>query len=100
MFTLVPVYVGTGLLVTPDAPLLFFWVATLYLISKALHTRRGWYWLVAGVTFGGALLSSITRCCWRRRCCGSCCCRRTTVTGSDAPNRGCDCPSRWRCSAR
>ncbi len=57
MFTLVPVCVGTGLLVTPDAPLLFFWVATLYLISKALHTRRGWYWLVAGVTFGGALLS-------------------------------------------
>lgn len=57
MFTLLPVYVGTGLLVTPDAPLLFFWVATLYLISKALHTGRGWYWLVAGVTFGGALLS-------------------------------------------
>src|ERR1017187_6021715 len=36
MFTLAPVYVGTGLIVTPDAPLLFFWVATLYLISKAL----------------------------------------------------------------
>jgi dolichol-phosphate mannosyltransferase len=57
MFTLTPVYVGTGLIVTPDGPLLFFWVATLYLISKALHTRRGWYWLLAGVTFGGALLS-------------------------------------------
>ncbi len=57
MFTLLPVYIGTGLIVTPDAPLLFFWLATLYLISKALHTRRGWYWLVAGVAFGGALLS-------------------------------------------
>jgi dolichol-phosphate mannosyltransferase len=57
MFTLVPVYVGMGLLVTPDAPLLFFWAATLYLISKALHTGRGGYWLLAGVTFGGALLS-------------------------------------------
>jgi dolichol-phosphate mannosyltransferase len=57
MYTLAPVYVGTGLIVTPDAPLLFFWVATLYLISKALHTGRGWYWLLAGITFGGALLS-------------------------------------------
>ncbi|HVM61809.1 MAG TPA: glycosyltransferase family 39 protein [Verrucomicrobiae bacterium] len=57
MFTLVPVYVGAGLIVTPDAPLLFFWAATLYLISKALQTGRGGYWLAAGVTFGGALLS-------------------------------------------
>lgn len=57
LFTLLPVYVGAGLIVTPDGPLLFFWMATLYLISRALHTGRGGYWLVAGVTFGGALLS-------------------------------------------
>jgi dolichol-phosphate mannosyltransferase len=56
-FTLLPIYVGIGLIVTPDAPLVFFWVATLYMISKALHTNRGGYWLLAGVTFGGALLS-------------------------------------------
>ncbi len=42
---------------TPDAPLLFFWLATLYFISRALHTNRGNYWLLAGVAFGGALLS-------------------------------------------
>jgi len=57
LFTLAPVYVGTGLIVTPDPPLLFFWAATLYLITKALQTGRGGYWLAAGVTFGGALLS-------------------------------------------
>ena len=56
-FALLPIYVGMGLIVTPDAPLVFFWVATLYMISKALHTGRGGYWLLAGVTFGGALLS-------------------------------------------
>ncbi len=56
-FTLLPIYVGTGLIVTPDGPLVFFWLATLYLISSALHTGRGGYWLLAGVTFGGALLS-------------------------------------------
>lgn len=56
-FTLLPIYVGMGLIVTPDAPLAFFWVATLYMMSKALHTGHGRYWLFAGVTFGGALLS-------------------------------------------
>jgi dolichyl-phosphate-mannose-protein mannosyltransferase len=56
LFTILPIYVGAGLIVTPDAPLLFFWLATLYLISKALHSGRGVYWLLAGVTFGGALL--------------------------------------------
>ena len=56
-FTLLPIYVGMGMIVTPDAPLVFFWVATLYIISKALHTGRGGCWLLAGVTFGGALLS-------------------------------------------
>jgi len=57
LFSLLPVYVGAGFMVTPDAPLLFFWAATLYLISKALHVGRGWYWLLAGAMFGGALLS-------------------------------------------
>lgn len=57
LFTLGPVYIGAGLIVTPDAALLFFWLATLYFISRALHTNRGTYWLLAGVTFGGALLS-------------------------------------------
>jgi dolichol-phosphate mannosyltransferase len=56
LFTILPIYVGAGLIVTPDVPLLFFWLATLYLISKALHSGRGGYWLLAGVTFGGALL--------------------------------------------
>jgi len=56
-YTLLPIYVGAGLIVTPDGPLLFFWLATLYLISQALHSGRGGYWLAAGVTFGGALLS-------------------------------------------
>ena len=57
LFTLLPIYIGAGLIVTPDRPTLFFWVATLYLISKALHTDHASYWLAAGVAFGGALLS-------------------------------------------
>jgi dolichol-phosphate mannosyltransferase len=57
LFTLAPVFVGAGLIVTPDGALLFFWLATLYFVSRSLHTGRGAHWLLAGVTFGGALLS-------------------------------------------
>jgi dolichol-phosphate mannosyltransferase len=57
LFTLAPVFVGMGFIATPDAPLLFCWLAALYFISQALHTNRGNYWLLAGVAFGGALLS-------------------------------------------
>ena len=57
LFVLTPVCIGIGLIVTPDAPLLFFWLATLYFVSQALHTNRGAYWLFAGVAFGGAMLS-------------------------------------------
>ena len=57
LFAILPIYVGAGMIVTPDAALVFFWLATIYLISRALHTDRGSFWLLAGVTFGGALLS-------------------------------------------
>jgi len=56
LFALAPIYIGMGLIATPDAPLMFFWLATLYFISLALHTDRDRYWLAAGATFGGALL--------------------------------------------
>ena len=57
VFALTPVYVGTGLIATPDGVLLFFWLATLYVISRALYTEHSASWLLAGITFGGALLS-------------------------------------------
>ena len=57
LFTLAPIFVGTGFLVTPDAPLVFFWLLTLYLISLAVRRDRPNCWLLAGVSFGGALLS-------------------------------------------
>ena len=50
LFVVLPVFVGTGFVVTPDGPLLFFWMLTLYAV-----TRRCW-WLV-GMAIGGAMLS-------------------------------------------
>ena len=57
LFNLAPIFVGTGLLATPDGPLLFFWLATLYALMMALRTRHTVYWVTAGLMFGGALLS-------------------------------------------
>jgi len=57
LFNLAPIFVGTGLLATPDEPLLFFWLATLYALMMALRTRHTLFWVTAGLMFGGALLS-------------------------------------------
>ncbi|HUK83181.1 MAG TPA: glycosyltransferase family 39 protein [Verrucomicrobiae bacterium] len=57
LFSALPIFVGIGFIVTPDGPLVFFWTLTLYAISLALHTGRNAAWLLAGVAFGGALLS-------------------------------------------
>ncbi len=76
MFNLLPVYLGLGLLAFPDGPLVFFWLLTLYAVSRALGANRTDYrilagdqkvrrqsaafWVLAGVAFGGAMLSKYT----------------------------------------
>src|SRR5579859_4656374 len=75
LFTAVPLFVGTGSLAFPDGPLIFFWLLTMYAVSKAIHSDgvisqplagrdagrvRTMYWFVAGLAFGGAMLSKYT----------------------------------------
>ncbi len=45
---------------TPDTPLLFFWIATLWALGRLQATRRGAWWLVAGAAVGLALDSKFT----------------------------------------
>ncbi|MBV8879781.1 MAG: glycosyltransferase family 39 protein [Planctomycetaceae bacterium] len=44
----------------PDAPLLLFWTLTLASGVRALGSRGGRWWLVAGACYGAALLSKYT----------------------------------------
>lgn len=77
LFNLLPIFIGTGVLAFPDGPLVFFWLMTMYAISKVVgrdspqlpvptHDMRAArlaalpYWLLAGVGLGGALLSKYT----------------------------------------
>jgi len=60
LFCLCPVFVGIGFIVTPDFPLVFFWLLTLYAVSKALLSGRSVFWVLAGIGFGCSMLSKYT----------------------------------------
>jgi dolichol-phosphate mannosyltransferase len=47
-------------LITPDVPLIFFWLLTLYLVSIAAREGRKWAWYAAGAALGFCLLSKYT----------------------------------------
>lgn len=60
LFQLVPLYFVYGVLITPDVPLIFFWLLTLYWISLAVREGRKWAWYLAGIALGLCLLSKYT----------------------------------------
>ncbi len=57
LFTILPVFVGIGFLVTPDAMFIFFWTLTLFAVTRAVQTQWHRYWALAGLALGGTLLS-------------------------------------------
>ncbi|HEY6996796.1 MAG TPA: glycosyltransferase family 39 protein [Candidatus Binatia bacterium] len=60
LFQLLPLYFVYGVLSTPDVPLNFFWLLTLYLISIAVRGGKKWAWYAAGIAFGLCMLSKYT----------------------------------------
>jgi len=57
LFAILPISVGIGFLVTPDAVLILCWTLTLFAVSRAVQTQCGRYWALAGLGFGGAMLA-------------------------------------------
>ena len=60
LFQSIPLYFVYGTIITPDAPLIFFWLLTLYWLSIALLKDQKWAWYPAGVALGLAMLSKYT----------------------------------------
>lgn len=60
LFATTPLYVATGFVTTPDGPLIFFWMLTLYSLSRALLEKSTRYWMFAGVALGLGMLSKYT----------------------------------------
>ena len=55
-----PFFFLTGLLITPDAPLMAAWAASLYFLERALVAGRREAWWGAGLCLGMGLLSKYT----------------------------------------
>jgi 4-amino-4-deoxy-L-arabinose transferase-like glycosyltransferase len=49
-----------GALMTPDTPLLLFWIATLWAMARIVSGDSGWWWIAVGVAAGLALVSKYT----------------------------------------
>ena len=56
----IPLYEAGSILMTIDAPLVFFWSLTLLLIHRALTANGNGWWLLAGISLGLGLLSKYT----------------------------------------
>src|SRR5436190_12491167 len=60
LFQVIPVYFIYGAIITPDAPLICFWLLTIYLVSIAVLKDRPSAWYGAGAALGFAMLSKYT----------------------------------------
>jgi dolichol-phosphate mannosyltransferase len=60
LLAILPVSFAHGMLMTPDAPLLATWAATLYYMERALIAGRSSAWLGMGIAFGLGILSKYT----------------------------------------
>ncbi len=60
LLSILPIGFVHGMLMTPDAPLLAAWAATLYYMERALIAGRSSAWLGIGIAFGLGILSKYT----------------------------------------
>ena len=60
LLAILPLGFASGLLMTPDAPLVAAWAATLYYMERALVKGQATAWLGMGIAFGLGLLSKYT----------------------------------------
>ncbi|QOJ24478.1 MAG: glycosyltransferase family 39 protein [Gammaproteobacteria bacterium] len=60
LLVILPLGFGSGLLMTPDAPLVAAWAAALYYMERALVAGQRTAWIGMGIAFGAGLLSKYT----------------------------------------
>lgn len=60
LFQAVPLFTAYGVLMTIDAPFVFFWVLSLYFFRRAITSDGTDFWLFLGVSMGLGMLSKYT----------------------------------------
>jgi len=57
LFNIIPTYFAGGLFLTPEQPLIIFWLLSMYALVKIIKTHKKGYWYLLGLTVGLGLLS-------------------------------------------
>ena len=60
LFQVVPLFSVFGVIMTIDAPILFFWILALFLFYRALKTDSTADWVAAGLAVGAGMLTKLT----------------------------------------
>ncbi len=60
LISILPLYFGTGLIITPDAPLHAAWAALIYFLYCGLVQGRASAWLGVGISLGVGMVSKYT----------------------------------------
>ncbi len=60
LFQVVPLFSAFGVIMTIDAPSIFFWILGLYLFLKALREKKTAGWVFLGVAVGLGMLTKLT----------------------------------------
>lgn len=56
LFNLLPIFTVGSIIITPDTPLMFFWLLNTFLIAQLITTNNKNYWYLIGATFGLSML--------------------------------------------
>ncbi|MBU0640193.1 MAG: glycosyltransferase family 39 protein [Planctomycetes bacterium] len=57
LFSITPLFCGTGFVTTPDAPLIFFWLVALLAVTRAYRRGGQSWWVLAGLATGLGFVS-------------------------------------------
>lgn len=57
LFNLIPTFMAGGFFLTPEQPLVFFWLLSTYFAVKIIKTQQNNYWYWLGIALGLGLLS-------------------------------------------
>jgi 4-amino-4-deoxy-L-arabinose transferase-like glycosyltransferase len=57
LFNLIPTYLAGGIFLTPEQPLIIFWLLCIFFGVKIIKSQQGGYWYLLGIAFGFGLLS-------------------------------------------
>ena len=60
LVAILPIFFGTGLVITPDAPLIMFWSGALYFLHEAVINHKNRSWVGVGICIGAGMASKYT----------------------------------------